>query len=244
MAPEKKEHNNDLRNLVIHHYQNGDSQREIPTKTLLLRTTVQYMIEKYKSTKCRGNLFGRGRRRETTATTDRLIQRKVKLDRRKSASAVKVEIENELGISLHDDTIRNRAHEARLFGRVDRKKPYVNKINRGKRLKFVKEMLERLSSVLFGRTSENSTFLAPMVWSTSGEEFDPKCTVPTVKHAGGSVMVWGCFTRRRVGKLIISWIDSTTETFWNKIFDHQSTILNSGNNPTSCMIMIVNIPLG
>ena len=73
----------------------------------------------------------RARRRKTT---DRLIQRKVKLDRRKSASSVKVEIENELGISLHVDTIRNRAHEARLFGRVARKKvPYVNKINRGKR---------------------------------------------------------------------------------------------------------------
>ena len=28
------------------HYQNGDSQREIAAKTLLPRTTVQYMIEK------------------------------------------------------------------------------------------------------------------------------------------------------------------------------------------------------
>ena len=100
-------------------------------------------MEKYKSTKCRGNLFGRARRRKTT---DRLIQRKVKLDRRKSASAVKVEIENELGISLHVDTIRNRVHEARLFGRVAGQKPHVNKINGGKRLKFAKEMFEKLSS--------------------------------------------------------------------------------------------------
>ena len=104
------------------------------------------MIEKYKSTKYIGNLFERARRRKTIATTDRLIQRKVKLDRRKAASAVKVEIENELGISLHVDTIRNLAHEARLFGPVARQKLYVNKINRGKRLTFAKEMLEKLSS--------------------------------------------------------------------------------------------------
>ena len=123
MAPKKIEHYNDLRNLVIQHYQNGDSQREIAAKTLLPRTTVQYMIEKYKSTKCLENLFGPGRRRKTTATTDRLIQRKVKLDRRKSASVVEVEIENELGIALHVDTIRNRAHAARPFGQVARKNP-------------------------------------------------------------------------------------------------------------------------
>ena len=78
MAPKKKEHNNELRNLIIHHYQNDDSQREIAAKPLLPRTTVQYMIEKYKSTKC--IVFGRARRRKTTATTDRLTQRKVKLD--------------------------------------------------------------------------------------------------------------------------------------------------------------------
>ena len=53
------------------------------------------------------NLFPRAPKRKTT---DRLIQRKVKLDRRKSASAMKVEIENQLRISLHVETIRNRAH--------------------------------------------------------------------------------------------------------------------------------------
>ena len=46
MAPKKEEYKNDLRNLVIQHYQNGDSQREIPAKILLPRAAVQYMIEK------------------------------------------------------------------------------------------------------------------------------------------------------------------------------------------------------
>ena len=70
------------------------------------------MVDKYKSTKCIGNLFERGRKRKTRATTDRLIRRKLKFVRRKSASMVKIEIENELGISLHVDTIRKRAREA------------------------------------------------------------------------------------------------------------------------------------
>ena len=40
-----------------------------------------------------------------------------------------------------------------------------------------------------------------MVWRTPPEEFDPKCTIPTIKHGGSSVMIWGCFTRQGVGKL-------------------------------------------
>ena len=85
------------------------------------------MVDKYKSTKCIGHLFGRACKRKTRATIDRLIQRKLKLVRRKSGSMVKIEIENERGISLHVNTIRKRVHE---IGRVALKKPYVNKINR------------------------------------------------------------------------------------------------------------------
>ena len=51
-----------------------------------------------------------------------------------------VEIENELEISLRVDTIRKRTHQVK---RVARSKPYLNKINRGKQLKFGKEMLEK-----------------------------------------------------------------------------------------------------
>ena len=42
-----------------------------------------------------------------------------------------------------------------------------------------------------------------MVWRTAREEFDPKCTIPTIKQGGGSVMIWGCFTHQEVGKLCI-----------------------------------------
>ena len=98
MVLKKKEPNNDMRTLVIKHYQNSDSQRDIASKTSLPPSTVEYITKKYKMTKYTRDQLGHNRKRKTTTTTNRLIQRKLKFNRRKSASIVKTEIENELGI--------------------------------------------------------------------------------------------------------------------------------------------------
>ena len=72
MAPRrKKEYSNDLREVVIKHFLNGDSEREIACKVLIPRSSVNYMITKYK---CIGNMIGRGRKRKTTIHTDRITQ--------------------------------------------------------------------------------------------------------------------------------------------------------------------------
>ena len=143
MAPKKKEYSYDFRELVIKHYLNGDSERFRAQKTLIPCDSVHYMIAKYKSTKCIRNIIGRGRKRQTTTHTDRIIQRKIKVDRRKSASSVKAELQTELDITISESTISRRAHEAGLYGRVARKKPYVNKINRGKRLECARTYREK-----------------------------------------------------------------------------------------------------
>ena len=218
MAPKKKEHSTDLRSLVIRHFLNGDSYASIAGKLLIPRSTVQSIVQKYKQTKCIVNLFGRGRKRKTTAAVDRIIQRKIKVDRRKSASTVKGEVEKELGISLHANTIRNRLHEIGFYGRVARKKPLVNKINRGKRIDYAKTMIKMpfdyWKHVLWSDESKFEIFRSAgktIVWRTTEEEFDPKCIVPTTKHGGGSVMVWGCFARNGVGTLCF--IDSVMDRF-------------------------------
>ena len=79
------------------------------------------MINKYEATKCFGNLAGHGRRRETTIRVDRLIERKLKCDRRKPSRIVKIELEQELGVYISERTIKRRADEYGLFGSVARK---------------------------------------------------------------------------------------------------------------------------
>ncbi|GFV85946.1 transposable element Tcb2 transposase [Trichonephila clavipes] len=41
-----------------------------------------------------------------------------------------------------------------------------------------------------------------MVWRKQNTSHHPKHTIPTVKHGGGSVMVWGCMAASRMGKLV------------------------------------------
>ena len=91
-----------MRETVIKHYLNGDSERQIATKMLIPRSSINSIITKYKKTKCIGNILGRGRKRKTSVNVDRIIQRKIKVDRRKSAPSVKVELQSKHGITISE----------------------------------------------------------------------------------------------------------------------------------------------
>ena len=205
----KKEYSYGLRETAIKHSLNGDSEREIARKVLIPRTSIHHMIQKYKSTKCIGNIIGRGRKRKTITHTDRLIQRKIKANRPEPAAAVKAELETSLNIVISESTVRRRLHEAGLYDRVARKNPYVNKINRGKRFEYARihrdKPLGYWNDVIWSDESKFNLFGLDgkvMVWRTTTEELDPKCTVPTVEHGGGNVKCWGCFSSYGVGNLV------------------------------------------
>ncbi|KAK3549115.1 hypothetical protein QTP70_032577, partial [Hemibagrus guttatus] len=49
---------------------------------------------------------------------------------------------------------------------------------------------------LFGKN------LTCRVWRRKNAELHPKNTIPTVKHGGGNIMLWGCFSAKGPGRLI------------------------------------------
>ena len=57
MAPKKKEYPVHLQQTVIKHYLNGDSEHEIAQKLIISRTSVHYIINKYKKNKMRSKYY-------------------------------------------------------------------------------------------------------------------------------------------------------------------------------------------
>ena len=92
------------------------------------------------------------------STADRTIQRIPKKDRRTSAENVTAEIKKQLDISLSAQSVRNRAYEIGIFGRIARKKLYVSKVNVLSSLKKYYRNCWIFGKLFYDLTSQNSDF--------------------------------------------------------------------------------------
>ncbi len=117
-------------------------------------------------------------------------------------------------VSVHDSTIRKRLGKNDIHGRLPMQNPLLTKKYIKARLTFAKK-ISWLSPRLLGKyswTDETKVELfgrcvSRYIWHKTNTAFHKKNIIPTVKHCGGSVMVWGCFAASGPGWLAI--IDGT-----------------------------------
>lgn len=106
-------------------------------------------------------------------------------------------------------TVRRVLNDNGLHGRVPRKKPHISAINKKKRLDFGKKYENHDKSfwetILFTDESKFEIFASSRrgkIWRSKNSAFEEKNVTGTVKHGGGSVMVWGCMAASGVGNLV------------------------------------------
>lgn len=112
---------------------------------------------------------------------------------------------------MHSETVRRYLRKEGFHSRVPRRKPFISELNRAKRLDFAKKYYkihekdpEFWSRVIFTDECKFNIFRndgRSKVWRKPNESLKLKNMVPTVKHGGGSIMVWGCMAANGVGKL-------------------------------------------
>lgn len=199
----------DLIQLVIFHHVQGKSVRNISQLLNIKKSTVNDCIQRYKKDNRISLKGSTGRPRTLNIHEERRVIRKIKKDPKLSAPRITQEVFEETSKKVNPETIRRVLRKQGYNGRVARKKPFINDRNRKRRLKFALEYRLKDESwwndVIFCDESKFNIFGSDgrqMIWRKKNEELKSYNLLPTVKHGGGSVMVWGCISTAGVGELV------------------------------------------
>ncbi|GFX29106.1 transposable element Tc1 transposase [Trichonephila clavipes] len=158
MPARRKELSKDLKDAIIKLYKESKSQRQIVKIIGKSPATVQKIIEKFQA---EGNTLNKPRTGRSPISTDRerrIIVGNVKKKPKISAPKLTDKMKNNFAKSCNPETIRRVLRKAGYHGRNMRRKPFVSKVNRKKRIDFAKEneKQDRIfwNSVIFSNESK------------------------------------------------------------------------------------------
>ncbi|PIO73325.1 transposase [Teladorsagia circumcincta] len=141
-----------------------------------------------------------GRPRLTSIRQDRRIVRLSLADPSLTCVDIAAKFSASDGLNISRRTVGRRLSAVGLNGRRPVRKPLIRSKNRKARVEFARRHLHWISSdwskVLFSDESKFKLFGSDgikYVRRPSGERFNPRYIKATVKHNGGSVMVYGAF---------------------------------------------------
>lgn len=204
----RKHLSSQFKNLIIEEIQNSTPYSKISAQFKVPKNTISNI---YKRFCARGHVLradGSGRPRKTTAFEDKQLIRLSKKDPFKNAVQLNAEMRSAYDVKCSSSTIKRRLRDADLPGRRPAKKPFVSVKNRKARIAFAEKHVswtpQQWSKILWSDESKYLLFGSDgikYVRRPNGEKFSPQYQLPTVKHGGGNVMVWGCFSRDGIGPI-------------------------------------------
>lgn len=178
--------------------QDGRSQAHCSRFFHVSRSVVQRVWERFQETGEYRRRRGQGRRRITTARTDRAIVRTVRRDPFTNAVRIAQQQRDRTGQNqISAQTVRNRLHESGLRSRAPNVVPVLTLRHRQARLQFAREHVDwtdrQWSNVLF---SDESRFCLQSddhrirAWRRRGERYSQRFVRQRRTHNGPGVMVW------------------------------------------------------
>lgn len=197
------------RRIAVNAYCGGKSYAEVAELLGRPVTTIRSIIYRYGKLGFLSSLPRSGQPKKLNQREERTLVRKVIENPHLSAPKVNAILGDQLGKTVSTNTVRRTLYRAGFHGRVARKKPFISKKNKADRLKYAKDNIDRdqdyWDKVLYTDESKFNIFVSDgcsYVWRRAGRELEEKNLKGTVKHGGGSLMVWGCMSASGVGSLV------------------------------------------
>uniref|UniRef100_A0AAY5KUE3 Transposase Tc1-like domain-containing protein n=1 Tax=Esox lucius TaxID=8010 RepID=A0AAY5KUE3_ESOLU len=197
----------DIRDKIVDLHKAGMGYRTIGKHLGEKATTVGAIIRKWKKFKMTVNLPQSGAPCKISPRGAAMIMRTV----RNQPRTTQEDFVNDLkaaGTIVTKKTIGNTQHREGLKSCSARKVPLLKKAHVQARLKFANEHLndseENWVKVLWSDETKIKLFginSTRCVWRRRNAAYVPKNTIPTVKHGGGNIMLWGCFSAKGTGRL-------------------------------------------
>lgn len=187
----------------------GFSYSHISEVTGVPKSTICDICKKWDTHGSHARAFGSGTTTKLTKEQKKKVVSFSQSNPTNSAKAILGELKNSSNIQVCEQTIRNTLHNNGLFGRIAEVKPLVNKKTMQKRVDLCNTWRyasdEDYKRIVYSDEAPFTLFTAnknQRVWRPVGQRHNIKFTVPMVKHGGGKIMVWGCFSYFGVGKLV------------------------------------------
>ncbi|KAG2466897.1 TCB1 transposase, partial [Polypterus senegalus] len=203
-----KELSVDLRDKIVSRHKSGEGYRKMSAALKVPMSTVASIIRKWKKFETTRTLPRAGRPSKLSDQGRRALVREVTKNPKVTLSELQ-RSSVKRGESSRRTTISAAIHQLGLYGRVARRKPLLHKRHMAAHLEFAKRHLKDSQTMrnkilwsdetkieLFGVNARRHICRKP------GTTHHQANTIPTVKHGGGSIKLWGYFSAAGTGRLV------------------------------------------
>uniref|UniRef100_A0A8R1E5W2 HTH_Tnp_Tc3_2 domain-containing protein n=1 Tax=Caenorhabditis japonica TaxID=281687 RepID=A0A8R1E5W2_CAEJA len=198
----------DIKKAILRGHEQGQTNKDLARQFQLSLPGIYAIIRRCKAQKSCTGPKSTGRPKQSSRSMDRNILRAAREDPRRTSTDIQMVVTSPVEPAPSRRTIKRRLQANGLHGRRPVRKPFISEKNKRARVAWARAHLnwgraewakhiwsDESKFNMFG--SDGNAWIRRPV----GARYLPKYQLPTVKHGGGSCMVWGCFSAGSMGPL-------------------------------------------